>query len=538
MPHNQSTNIVPTTNEYYSYTPNNATTPIRNDRQAYGIYDLKNPTGPADSVDSNVPSTIPLPSGDTKGIITPPANPPSSAVATGSFIENLTSDSKTADEKATESQATADTSSANYLKELMGSADIPGSIDYSAKDAAKKESDRYSAQILADAKATRDRIENVKHTFGGTTAGLADEIGRIQNESSNHQADLAILKFVADNDYQGASEIADRQLKNKLEQSRIKLDALKFMVENTQGKADKDLEAAQKKEQRIYDKTEKDLTDVTDVKKKLLELGVKVSPQILTGFNNAKNLDDVMKIPGLSDLLVNQNNEIVKVGDNQMLINKTTGKVIKNFGGATTTNNQFALTQNMVSSGNKDIVSSISEVIKNSGAKNNVSMSNALNVISGAQAMANRNPNGEFVGINPFFKRPDIFSTPEQLANRSDIEAINLKVQQWASGASLTTEQIKQVAKITPKVSDTDSQVRSKLNALSNYMITQVRGELAGQGIDFTPENIDLFAPPVKTKEDELKNFYNNPKYKTQIEQAITQFPQYSAEEILQVIGL
>ena len=269
----------------------------RNDRAAYGTYDLKNPTGPADSVDSpttssttpNVPSTIPLPDTNTKAIVTRPTNPPSSSAGLGSFVENLTSDSKKVDEKTTESQATADTSSANYLKELMGSADIQGSVDYSRADAAKKISDRYSAQILADAKATRDRIESVKSSFHGSPAGLADEIGRIQNESSNHQADLAILKFVSDNDYQGASEIASRQLAQKTEQSRIRLDALKFIYQENRdafNKADdRAFQAKLKAEDRQYKKTEAVETTISTMKLNAAQYAGKDADRIINALS-------------------------------------------------------------------------------------------------------------------------------------------------------------------------------------------------------------------------------------------------------------
>lgn len=139
-----------------------------------------------------------------------------------------------------------------------------------------------------------------------------------------------------------------------------------------------------------------------------------------------------------------------------------------------------------------DVVSVIAGTIKNSGAKQSQSTNDAINVIAGLQSLVKSNSDGTFTGVGPIHAR-DIFSSKEAIANRSDLEAINLKVQQWASGAALTDAQTAQVEKMTPRASDTDKQVRAKTNALTNYMISQVSGQLAGQGVGFNMDKVDLF---------------------------------------------
>jgi hypothetical protein len=75
------------------------------------------------------------------------------------------------------------------------------------------------------------------------------------------------------------------------------------------------------------------------------------------------------------------------------------------------------------------------------------------------------------------------------------INGINLKVQQWASGASLTAEQTKQVKAMTPKTTDTDKVAAFKINELTNFMNQQIRSALISEGIDFAiPDEVDVFA--------------------------------------------
>lgn len=233
-------------------------------------------------------------SGTNQPMIMPQTMPQTESSAFSSFIENLTTASQTESDKLAEtSQATANQSGMDYLKGLVDSSSVSSSIDYTDQNRAKKEVDRLTANILAESKANRDRIETVRKTFQGTTAGLADELGRINNESTNKQADLAILKFVADNDYQGAKEIADRSLTNKLEASRIKLDALKYIADNNKEIADRAFTVALNekilKEQREFDAQKANGDKIKDIK-------------LNVGFSDASNKDEMLKKLGEIDL--------------------------------------------------------------------------------------------------------------------------------------------------------------------------------------------------------------------------------------------
>ena len=75
---------------------------------------------------------------------------------------------------------------------------------------------------------------------------------------------------------------------------------------------------------------------------------------------------------------------------------------------------------------------------------------------------------------------------------------------------------------MVPNNSDTDRQVRTKINTLTNKMVSEVSGQLAGQGIGFSiKENVDLFT---QTPEQELTALYKDPVMKTKIQQAVQMF--------------
>lgn len=126
-----------------------------------------------------------------------------------------------------------------------------------------------------------------------------------------------------------------------------------------------------------------------------------------------------------------------------------------------------------------------------------------FDVASSLENFAGANPEGEFIGMSPvpgfrgggglfdrMFKTEDY---KERISNRSQIESINLKVQQWASGAALTDEQTKQVAKITPRIGDSDIEVKQKTNELYNYMLGITESQLVTSGINLQFPEIDLF---------------------------------------------
>jgi len=138
----------------------------------------------------------------------------------------------------------------------------------------------------------------------------------------------------------------------------------------------------------------------------------------------------------------------------------------------------------------------IAKIIDKTGAKNNTNIQNAIGVIAGTEKLAQRNKEGTFIGMAPGIRFPFLRggeARTERQYNVGDIQAINLKVQQWASGASLTKEQTRQVKQMVPDKNDTDNQAMRKINQLTQYMLGQVTGELAAQGIQSVAPSFDFF---------------------------------------------
>jgi hypothetical protein len=156
------------------------------------------------------------------------------------------------------------------------------------------------------------------------------------------------------------------------------------------------------------------------------------------------------------------------------------------------------------------------------GAK--TKLADILGVVNASQGLANANPDGSFGGINPLNTILDAkipftnIGIPFREAGRSAqgtlnigyLNAINLKVQQWASGASLTNQQLEQVNKFTPAPNDTDASVKLKLNNLANFMNTQAKSILQSQGIEFIPEKVDFFKQANDLAKQSNSEFLNN----------------------------
>lgn len=131
------------------------------------------------------------------------------------------------------------------------------------------------------------------------------------------------------------------------------------------------------------------------------------------------------------------------------------------------------------------------------GARGRIAPS--LAVLNSVDELANMNLEGKFTGIGiagktkEFVKGLFNMKDPEATTNEQNIDAINLKVQQWASGASLTEQQTEQVNKFTPTTTDSDKTVRTKLNGLYNFMLNQTESELLSEGINVQFPTINLF---------------------------------------------
>ena len=430
---------------------------------------------------------IPTPE-DTSGLL----NTANGAV---NYVNSLTTQATDAEKTFNESQNDI-TATMNTL--LGKTADTQAAAETSGLNAATKQLRDLNAQasvLQREAQAiplqTGIEFKNVKATKEGVQGVSTERLrdNALKALSIAQQADIATANYTAAKDK--AQQIVDLKYQPLEQALAIKLQQYTFnkdILERIDKKRTEALGIALKKE-------EQELADKKQLEKDMQDLSLKVAqidPTLTSKISSAKTFKEALAIA--SPALAKLNREIIKVGDSTKLVNKLTGEVIQDYGtGKSTKVNNFVISKDTLDTINGgNVVSTIADVIRKSGAKQSQSTNDAINVISGLQQLVNNNPTGEFAGINPI-RLPGKLKSQEALRNLSDIEAINLKVQQWASGAALTEQQTKQVEKITPRKGDTDKQIRAKVNALANYMISQVSGQLAGQGVGFSMDSIDFF---------------------------------------------
>lgn len=223
-------------------------------------------------------------------------------------INGLISGAKSASELARDdAKNSMDTSAVDYINAIIDSGKISSSVDRTEQDAAKKRSDNYLSQIEQEALSNRRKIENLQKTnsTGMTSQALAIETERINRDSLSKQADLAILQTAANRDYETAAAIADRKVELLMEESRARIDGLKFFFDynkdyfSTQDKRLYDEKI--KEEERAYNKAEKETTTITNLG---LQIAQNQAPaNITTKALNAKSVAELMAIPGISKYL-------------------------------------------------------------------------------------------------------------------------------------------------------------------------------------------------------------------------------------------
>ena len=147
---------------------------------------------------------------------------------------------------------------------------------------------------------------------------------------------------------------------------------------------------------------------------------------------------------------------------------------------------------------NKEVIASIlaTDLVK-AGTKARLAPANA--VMNSIEEFSAQRQGGEFVGVGLFGRAKEFYkgfvdkTNPQATENWSNLSALNLKTQQWASGASLSPEQTKEVMKMVPNSTDSDKKVRTKLNQLYNYMANNVESELLTDGVNINFKPVNLF---------------------------------------------
>lgn len=208
-------------------------------------------------IQSTVPNNLPVSTTINAGTIANnnPVNIPNLNVpnTTNNLSLSTTNTLSKANSDATATPPTATTSS---TKDLLSQAmqQYTTGISTQASDISKINSD---AQLLDKKKAAtelansitqydkeyRDQVKQLKETFQGTTGGLQSELNALQDKYQNTRANMALSYNVANNDYQGAQEIAQQKIQSLkdtnaayLETYKLQADAIRNNLSDTESK--------------------------------------------------------------------------------------------------------------------------------------------------------------------------------------------------------------------------------------------------------------------------------------------------------------
>ena len=321
------------------------------------------------------------------------------------------------------------------------------------------------------------------------------EIARV---AASNLADLEVVRAARSNSLNAIQSIIDRKVQRQFADDEARINNLKFVYENVKGDLTKaqDRQYQEKitKESRAFELAKDKYQQVENVKAEL------VKNAHMNGAGNGV-LQAVMAAKDLAGAYAAAGNFGLSIDDK--IKRASYAKAMKDLAGSSANQLQDSEITGVPSQ-------DLAKIIDVTGAKSTKGITDALGVIKGVETFAKRNPEGTFIGMAPIRFLPAVFrgaeAKTERQFNLGDINAINLKVQQWASGASLTTEQTKQVKRLVPDKNDTDAQIKRKVNQLTQYMIGQVQSELSSQGIQTGTPTFDFFNQTTTLNVDENGN--------------------------------
>lgn len=404
-------------------------------------------------------------------------------------------------EKSRQEAQSAKDSSKNDLKSLMGEylgvTESRAQLEQEAgiDKKAQKVTD-VTNQIEASERAQTNELRALE-SANLTDSGRATASRDINRKYAFEQADLALIQSAANRDLATAQSIVDRKIDLKLEPLKIKMDFTKMFYEENKDLFDK---ADQRAFENVIRQDERTYTEERDKVKSLekakleaiVEAQTNGAPiEILNAIQRAETPESAFAAAGQYIGLLKRQDAALDREIKRLQADKLRGEISDNSPYTGLANDLSGiLASNKIGQGTKTTIGTI------------------LGVVNAVKDMAEDNPDGKFTGFNPVAGfvngafnvilpgqpgKPSFLKRSETIQNETYLEGINLKIQQWASGAALTEAQTAQVARMTPRKGDTDRVVKEKLNQLTNFMQQQIKGALQAEGVAYEPEDVDLF---------------------------------------------
>jgi len=154
--------------------------------------------------------------------------------------------------------------------------------------------------------------------------------------------------------------------------------------------------------------------------------------------------------------------------------------------------------------GKADPLSQLTSIMAAADGKTDDKLKLTAAVLSGLQTLAHNNSTGNFAGTGPFRLNPSRFVSQAGQDNRTAMAALEGTVEAWMTGASVGEDQAKRIKEqMVPKEAETDKTIKQKTNALANYMMDYAKGNLATQGIPYSPGKVDFWKQDITNMSNE-----------------------------------
>jgi len=427
------------------------------------------------------------------GTTTPPVTPTMPTTASNS--NGLSVNGVTQDSLNTQKQGILDMMSGTQGEVALTNAEFANTVD-----PARQELNTINAEMNTESLAGRRRIESVMNIPGITKEQAQDKINEISRTNTSKLADLAVIQMAVQGKFDSAKEIADRSVQAKLEVQKNKRDAMLFMyTENKElftKTEQRQFETSQRDRERKLNAEEKTLQRVSDLSIEALKNGASTS--LVTKMQNAKTEAEAIAFGGQFIGLLDRQDKIL----DRKLKNAQIGKIYADMRSETSNGIITEKVQTLANQGsttsNREIIASIlTGKTVSTGTKGRLAPATA--VMNAIDEFTEQRQSGVFIGmgfggrIKESIKGIFNVKNKQAIENRQNIDGINLKVQQWASGANLSEQQTEQVNKLTPKAGDSDKTARIKFSGLYNYMLNQVESELLTDGVNINFASVNLF---------------------------------------------
>lgn len=376
----------------------------------------------------------------------------------------------------------------NLMKSSIGETGLTDQA-YKAEgvDTKKKTIDTINAKILDETISSKKRIEEIEKNKGGMFGGaVAQEVNKIKRESASYMADLAVEKYIADNDYYGAKAVADRSVAAKMEEQRQNIDMLKTIWEDNKDDLsvadNRAYQAMITKKEREADKEEKELQLISDLSVMALQ-NPNTPTSVVTAMRNAKTATEAMEIG--KDYLSSPETDIVKLDNgNTVVVDKRTGKIINTLGGGSDTD--------PITSSGIDFKSLVNTT------------SSLETTVTGKKDIANQ--------MNNYIKNQDYASAYNQIANTVENSLLGDTKTRFAnaridreilSGFKIAIENYKNAGGEMSLLKGTAEEIKRKLGAVNDPKLTSIAVQLEREfqtyrlnmtGAAFTPQESREYA--------------------------------------------